>query len=667
MIQAAWSKYDLNFKIPAATSRGVMHHRPVWYVFLTKDNVTGIGECAPLAGLSLDSFQNIESQLNKVCRHPQDYLNDLSLLESFPAIRCALEMANHDLSHGGQGLYFHSSLVTGEPIDINGLIWMGDKSYMLSQIREKLDTGWSCIKIKIGGLDFSTELDILTSIRQQFSAGSLELRLDANGAFSHANVMYRLQQLAKFEPHSIEQPIATGQFDLLARLCKNAPIPIALDEELIPLTSRVMREKMLNQVQPQYLVLKPSLLGGFSESEQWIELAKEKGFNYWVTSALESNIGLQAISQWTAKQKLQSHQGLGTGQLFNNNLPSALQVKSGKLFQQTDAIWSDVHPFIAKWLAPKKTVSLYTSGSTGKPKRIQMNKSCMQASAKLTADTFKLNAGDKVLLCLPVNYVAGKMMLVRAIVLQLELMVIKPSYLQPFLSQLQSQPIKFAAMTPMQLERLLQQSSHALDKIKILIIGGASVSQRLLCQIRSLSLSTHIFETYGMTETVSHVAIRGLNMDDTSDYFNALAGVTFEQDQRDCLVIHAQHLADKGTEKMIVTNDLVELVDNKTFQWLGRVDRVINSGGIKIIPEQVEKKLTECLSNYCFYIVGMLDEAFGEKVVLVIEGRPTELGKEVFKSLHPYEKPRETIFIEHFQRTESGKVMHKQSLLDREN
>ena len=667
-MQASWSKYTLQFKRPAGTSRGVMQIRPIWFLFLSKNGITGIGECAPLSGLSLDDFNEVENILDKVCLAPQAFLEDSTQLTQFPAVRFALEMANHDRLNGGKGLFFHSPLTTKQAININGLIWMGDKDYMLSQIKEKLEEGWSCIKLKIGGLDFESELEILKVIRQQFSANTLELRLDANGAFNQENVSDRLHQLAHFSPHSIEQPIMAGQYDLLTRLCHTSPIPIALDEELIPLTTQAARKQMLNQVRPQYIVLKPSFLGGFAESQKWIELAKERGIDYWITSALESNMGLQAISQWTAKQNLSTFQGLGTGQLFNNNLPSPLAVKKGKLTQSTLPIWQDIHQFIGEWLHPKKTVSLQTSGSTGKPKSITMDKASMAASAKLTAKTFNLKPTDKALLCLPVNYIAGKMMLVRAMVSQLDLIVVQPSS-KPLINL--NTLVKFAAMTPMQLAQELQGSQDnykQLNQIDSLIIGGATIDNKLLKLLQALPISTRFFETYGMTETVSHVAIKALNGKHQTDFFNALTDISFKKDQRGCLVIHAEHIS----KEPIITNDLIDLSSNKTFKWLGRIDYVINSGGIKIIPEQLEEKLAEVLSQYCFYITGLPDNKLGEKVVLLIEGNavaPIEKQKnKIFESilelhtLHYYEKPKDIIFIKEFQRTTAGKISRQQTI-----
>jgi o-succinylbenzoate synthase len=641
-MKAGWTKRTLNFKQPAGTSLGVMKTRDLWYITITENGKTGIGECAPLPGLSLDNIDQIESKLGEVCKDPNSHIKDLSILKGFPSIRFGLEMAELDLRNGGSQNYFGSF----ESIKINGLIWMGDPDFMMSQLKQKLEESWKCIKIKIGALDFEKELEILQSIRSQFGKDNLELRVDANGAFTVSDINKKLNRLAEFDLHSIEQPIQTGQWDLLTELCQYSPIPIALDEELIPLVNEEDRIRMLDRVKPQYLVLKPSLLGGFSESDKWIELAKERNICWWITSALESNIGLNAIAQWTAKMKPCGFQGLGTGQLFTNNIPSPLKVKSGILSKSNSQIWDDVNQFISDWYSPKDEMMLQTSGSTGKPKSISVKKGWMKNSAQLTGKTFGLKEGDTALLCMPMKYVAGKMMVVRALKLGLDLKVV-----EPFSKPLKNidEPIDFAAMVPMQLEKSLDQ----IEKMKTLLVGGGKVNPKLVEKIQGIS--TQVNETYGMTETLTHVAIKPLNGPNKSDVFQALDGIQFEMDDRSCLVIFAPMM----NPNPVVTNDLVELVDETSFRWLGRIDNVINSGGIKIIPELVEAKLTEVVSSRRYFIAGLPDESLGEKVVLVIEGDEIEISLDV---LEKYERPKEIYFISKFVEIESGKVIQKESL-----
>ena len=635
-MKASWTKRTLNLKQPAGTSRGVIKSRDVWYITLCENGITGIGECAPLRGLSLDNFDQIESKLEEVCANPKLFINDLSSLKDFPSIRFGLEMACFDLKNGGGQNYYGSF----DSIEINGLIWMGNPDFMMGQVEQKLDEGWTCIKLKIGALDFDSELDILRSIRSRFSRDELELRVDINGAFTENDVREKLNRLAKFDLHSIEQPIQPGQWDLLAELCESSPIPIALDEELIPLINDAERIEMLENVNPQYLVLKPSLLGGFSETKKWIRMAKERNIGWWITSALESNIGLNAIAQWTAKMKPDGFQGLGTGQLFTNNIPSPLTVKSGKISTDQSKIWNDVNQFISEWYSTNIEMDLKTSGSTGKPKSISVKKDWMQNSAELTRKTFGLKKGDSALLCMPMKYVAGKMMVVRALELGLDLKVVEPSS-NPLKNM--DEIIDFAAMVPFQLENSLND----LDQVKTLIVGGGQVSQQLIEKLQKIS--TQIFETYGMTETLTHVAIKPLNGPNISDLFRALDGIRFEKDDRGCLAIHASAL----NPVPIVTNDLVELIDENSFRWLGRFDNVINSGGIKIIPEVVEAKLTEVIPNRRFIIAGLPDDSLGQTVVLIVEGDEIDIPIEF---LDKYEKPKTIHFISEFIETESGKI-----------
>lgn len=584
-----------------------MKTRDVWYLF----NGTSIGECAPLPGLSIDNLEMIEAKLDEVCQSP-----DVDLKE-YPSIRFALEM-------------LQQKNCAIPPIPINGLIWMGDPDFMSAQVEKKIQDGWQCIKMKIGAVDFEQELKILKSI-----GNNLELRVDANGAFSKDDVREKLDKLASLDLHSIEQPIKPGQWDLLAELCSSSPVPIALDEELIPLVDESQRIAMLDKVKPQYLVLKPSLLGGFAESEKWIALAEERGVGWWVTSALESNIGLEAITNWVSKLQPEGHQGLGTGQLFTNNIPSALQVENGMLSKSDAPIWDDINSFIAQWFSPEPTMELQTSGSTGTPKTIEVQKQWMRNSAKLTGKTFGLEPGSSALLCMPMQFVAAKMMVVRAMELQLELKVVEPS-------KTVDCEADFAAMVPLQLENSLAY----LEKFKTVLVGGGQVSSNLVDKLQGIG--AEVFETYGMTETLTHVAIKRLNGQSKTDYFSALDGVKFEIDKRDCLVIHAPEL----NPEPIVTNDIVELLGDTKFNWLGRFDNVINSGGVKIYPEVLEAKLASQLLGKRYFVAGMPDDSLGQKVVLVVEGK----AEVKFDSLEKYERPKEVIFVEKFVETETGKI-----------
>lgn len=332
-MKAEWSKYLLHFKEPSGTSRGILTDKETYFIRVWDEcypEVAGIGECALFRGLSAEDVPEYEAELEKICQNiagiqPAD-------LQHWSSIRLGVEMALADLQNGGRRIYFPSDFTAGKKsIEINGLIWMGDRMTMLRRIEQKLEAGFSCIKLKIGAIDFESELSLLQYIRQRFSVREVELRVDANGAFTPADAWRKLEVLAVFDLHSIEQPIRQGQWEEMARLCKVTPIPIALDEELIGVNDLSRKRELLEKVHPQYIILKPALCGGFSGATEWIRLAEEFQIGWWVTSALESNIGLNALAQWVATLGTTLPQGLGTGQLFTNNMAVPLRQVGGKL------------------------------------------------------------------------------------------------------------------------------------------------------------------------------------------------------------------------------------------------------------------------------------------------------------------------------------------------
>lgn len=338
MLSAEIYNHDLNFIIPGGTSRGILHYKHTWYIKITdlnKENIFGIGECGPIKGLSIDNFKEIPNKLNEIA----DNINDLSQIDysKFPSIQFALENAINDLKNGGKRVIFNNSFIDGNPIKINGLIWMGNKEFMLKQIKEKLEKGYSCLKLKIGAIDFEDEIYLLKIIRKKFSSEYLEIRVDANGAFLFQNIFDKLEQLDRLDIHSIEQPISVNQWEEMKEICHLSPIPVVLDEELINLN--LEKEELLEYIKPQYIVLKPSILGGFLSTKEWIDTANKKNINWWITSALESNIGLNAIAQFCSEYKLELPQGLGTGQLFSNNIPSPLSLDGEKLFYNSQKKW----------------------------------------------------------------------------------------------------------------------------------------------------------------------------------------------------------------------------------------------------------------------------------------------------------------------------------------
>ncbi len=339
-MKARYTKINLQFKFPAGTSRGVLKYKPSSYLIIEKDGFTGIGECSTIPNLSVDSMENYAEKLDEVCSllNKNCKLEDIDLSD-FPSIAFGLETAILDLKAKGSKILFPSEFThqhTG--IAINGLVWMGDKDFMKKQLREKIAAGFHCIKLKVGALDFQTELEIIAGIRSQFSSSDIEIRLDANGGFSAHEALQKLHKLAQYQIHSIEQPIRQGQFEAMAELCATSPIDIVLDEELIAVHS-ADRASILETIKPAYIILKPSLHGGFKASEEWIDIAEKQGVKWWITSALESNIGLNAIAQWTFTLNSKLPQGLGTGQLYTNNVPSPLQIENAKLYYNSALNW----------------------------------------------------------------------------------------------------------------------------------------------------------------------------------------------------------------------------------------------------------------------------------------------------------------------------------------
>ena len=339
--------YQLRFNFAAGTSRGVLHEKETWFLSLWNEEnptVKGWGECAVFRGLSLDDRPGYADMMLNVCSNPDLYLAEsATLLVEWPSIRFGLETALLDLKHGGNKTIYPSSFSNGDDaIPINGLVWMGRKDEMLSGIHKKLKEGFRCIKLKIGAIDFKSELSLLKAIRVEFSLDDIEIRVDANGAFHSDEAMEKLKWLSDYQIHSIEQPIRQGQSIEMAALCKISPIPVALDEELISFQTYDNKFELLKTIHPQYIIIKPALVGGFSGSLEWIHIANELSIGWWITSALESNVGLNAIAQWTYTLENPFPQGLGTGQLYENNFSSPLVVKSGSLFYLPSLGWQDI-------------------------------------------------------------------------------------------------------------------------------------------------------------------------------------------------------------------------------------------------------------------------------------------------------------------------------------
>lgn len=325
-MRIAFAPYLLDLKSPAGTSRGVLNEKPTVFIKIFDERnpqIYGIGEAAVFPNLSPEAnedlpYKYLQLAANIAIGAPTD-------LSRHSSIQFGLEQAILDFSNGGKGIYFPSQFTAGETsIQINGLIWMGSYEEMLQRVEEKLSAGFKCLKLKIGAIDWNREISIIKAIRERYDYDTLTLRVDANGAFNEDNVMSRLNELAIYDIHSIEQPVRQKQWDLMANVCRESPVPVALDEELIGIADTEEKKRMLDTINPRYIILKPALCGGFSGAEEWIRLAEERSIGWWVTSALESNVGLTALAQWTAHISAKGAQGLGTGALFTNNSPSRL-------------------------------------------------------------------------------------------------------------------------------------------------------------------------------------------------------------------------------------------------------------------------------------------------------------------------------------------------------
>lgn len=339
---ASYFKYILHFKNPSGTSRGILTDKETWFIILEHNGKRGIGECGILRGLSADDRPDYEEKIQWTCENihlgEQKLWNEL--LE-FPSIQFGIEMAFLSLRSENPFLLFPSDFTKGtNSIPINGLIWMGDETFMKVQIEGKIAQGFSCLKLKIGAIDFDKEIDLLRFIRANFDENLIEIRVDANGAFTENEALYKINQITGFKIHSIEQPIKKNNTDTMSVLCKNTKIPIALDEELIGVFTKEEKENLLRKIKPQFIVLKPSFVGGFQGTSEWISIAEKLNIGWWITSALESNVGLNAIAQFTFLQDNIMPQGLGTGSLYTNNFDCPLTVSKGQLWYNPNQIWN---------------------------------------------------------------------------------------------------------------------------------------------------------------------------------------------------------------------------------------------------------------------------------------------------------------------------------------
>ena len=698
----------LHFKQPAGTSRGVYTTRRIWLITAMDEEgrVTGIGECAPLPQLSCDDIPDYAEVLRAFCDEVERTgAIPYEALRPYPSMLFGLESIkptpNPSRGEGGLNTHAVDGIVSnanrtplpsgdwglqsshrcgcgptkgskypirdgglvggGFCIPINGLVWMGTFEEMHQRIEEKLAAGFHCVKLKIGAIDWDREIALIRFIRERYSREQIELRVDANGGFTVDQAMSRLEELAKYDIHSIEQPIRQHQWSDMASLCQHSPLPIALDEELIGVNDPDEKVRLLDTIRPQYIILKPSLHGGLRGSEEWIRLARERGIGSWITSALESNVGLYAIARFTQKvygPDITMPQGLGTGQLFTDNieLPDVeMRIEKGRLVV---APCSHLRPFLDEWNSPSPFVKVKTSGSTGAPKEMLVEKRRMLASARMTCDFMRLKPGDTALLCMSLDYIAGKMMVVRALERGLRLISVEPSGHPLANSQfsLFNSQFSFAAMVPMQVWNSLQvpEERERLLHVKHLLIGGGAISEPLAEELKDFP--NYVWSSYGMTETLSHIALRRLNGPERSDWYTPLPGISVSLNDEGCLVIQAPHLCDEP----LVTNDLAEMQKprpDSPFRILGRRDNVICSSGIKMQMETIEEKLRPAMNGIPFMITKAKDEKFGEVVVLMVEPSAVALPneEELFAALTKYERPKRIVRVERLPLTETGK------------
>lgn len=653
----------LRFLQPAGTSRGVYTVRRVWYVVMRyvegRREALGVGECAPLPDLSCDYDATYEARLRRVCaqaeaagRIPWEALREI------PSMLMGLETAARSArgSLGGDPFQLcDTPFSRGEAgIRINGLVWMGRQDEMLQRMEAKLAAGYGCVKLKIGAIDFEAELGLVQRLRARFGPASVELRVDANGAFSPHDAPHRLEALAPYAIHSIEQPLRAGQWAALAALCRNTPIPIALDEELIGLNDVAQKRLLLETVRPQYLVLKPSLHGGFHGAAEWASEATRRHIPFWVTSALETNVGLNAIAQWQSQLQAAPPlcQGLGTGQLFVRNCEGpALRIEGDRLWRgavEDGAFRREVRRYAAAYRDDCPTLTLHTSGSTGRPRPLVVQKWQLAASARRTCRFFGLEAGDTALLSLPLRYVAGQMVVVRAEEGGLRLISVAPTT-HPY-ARLHRAP-HFACLTPLQAAASLEvpRERRLLRATKCLLLGGGSVPPELEGALRDFPGA--VWSGYAMTETFSHVALRRLNGPSASEWYVPMAGVAVSLSTGGTLQVTDDVTGVSG----LVTHDVGELRPDGSFRVLGRRDNVVCSGGLKFQIEELEARLRPFPVPYV--LTSVPDARLGEALVLLFEGAvPVSQLRALCRDRLPrHAVPRHYFSVASLPTTETGK------------
>ena len=644
----------LFFKKPAQTSRKTLSQKPTFLLKVTQNNRTVWGECSLIPGLSYESVEQTEEKLKELEKATSLEINDIP--KEMPALRFAVETVVNKLSNSESKTPFSKG---SQGQTINGLIWMGDANSMVEQARDLKARGFKTIKLKIGALDFDEELKILNEIREICPHPEYTLRLDANGAWG-VEALDKLNQLSEFNIHSIEQPVAPGQFGLMKTICDNSPIDITLDEELIGVFEEDEMSSLLDATCPQYIILKPSLIGGLEMANKWIIQAEKRGIGWWSTSALESNVGLEVIANWTAQKASESKycvgvSGLGTGNLFTNNTISNMKVyadeiwhkpkiKIGNLswplcskgtekFAEECPAWAKgIAEFLAFWINTDEPLKCNTSGSTGEPKEITHSREAAIYSAKQTLKYFGLKRGDTIVLALPMDFIAGKMMLLRALVSGLNIEALEPN-----LNIVQLPKADFCALTPHQAMKV----EDSLCNVTHILLGGAP----------SLHHFNHtgIYEGFGMTETITQIALRKHG----DKKYKALPGVEFSSNEGKLTI----NSPERGVQNL-KTDDVVELHSPTSFTWIGRGSDIINSGGIKHNPEHLEAQIRH-LTSADFAIYGVPHPELGQTIELRANmKRDEEFIDKVEAILKGKQRVRSFVFGQ-IERNSAGKILRK--------
>lgn len=663
----------LVFKKPAKTSRDILKEKPSFFIRATdSEGRTALSECSIIPSLNPESTEEASELLRTIADSGTLDLDAVPM--EFPSVRFAVESVLMQL----HGVNLHSEFSRGnDKLEINGLVWIADAGSMLEQVVGLKERGFKTIKLKIGALDFEEELKILRKIRSLCPHPEYTLRLDANGAWGE-EALEKIKVLEEYNIHSIEQPVAKGNLHLMSKVCAYSPIPISLDEELINVFEEDEMSHILDVAKPEYIILKPSLIGGLAMAEKWVRLAEERNIGWWSTSALESNVGLEVIADWTAwmmdnSELCQGVSGLGTGSLFTNNTETNLTIENGHISHKLSATlevedrdwtldqagieafskdadrpkWTDeLADFLKVWANSNEDLECQTSGSTGAPKTISHSREAVCNSAIQTLEYFNLKPGDSSILALPLKFIAGKLMVIRALVGKLHLIAVNPNLQNSTLPQ-----ADFIALTPHQATRVVDQ----LPAIHSILLGGSPIPDSLSSTLASLN----VYEGFGMTETITHIALRHIN--DPS--FTPLPGVTITRTDSGNLTIDAplRHV------HSLVTDDLVELHSDSTFSWLGRASDTINSGGLKFEPEILESKIAGLIPHE-FAIYGVDHPEFGTSIELRIDTQPhspsqlESLKVSLATTLNPVEMPRSFRFGP-ILRNENGKILRKQMKL----